>query len=95
MSQYDRLTGVKRLRVRGMKAVRFAAVMKAIAINIVRAVAVNSARARAKSPKVTLCGRSGCVFQVFKERIYRIWRYIIGYSLLRAKLCTYAHNLIF
>jgi hypothetical protein len=34
MSQYDRLTGVKRLRVRGLKAVRFAAVMKPIAVNI-------------------------------------------------------------
>ena len=32
MSQYDRLTGVKHLRVRGFKAVSFAAVMKAIGL---------------------------------------------------------------
>ncbi len=37
MSEFDRRTGVKHLRVRGMKAVCFAAVMKAIGINIFRA----------------------------------------------------------
>ena len=37
MSEYDRRTGVKHLRIRGMKAVRFAAIMKAIGLNIFRA----------------------------------------------------------
>jgi len=37
MSEFDRRTGVKHLRVRGMKAVCFAAVMKAIGLNIFRA----------------------------------------------------------
>ena len=37
MSEFDRRTGVKHLRVRGIKAVRFAAVMKAIGLNILRA----------------------------------------------------------
>lgn len=37
MSEFDRRTGVKHLRVRGMKAVRFAAIMKAIGLNIFRA----------------------------------------------------------
>lgn len=40
MSEYDRRTGVKRLRVRGLKAVRFCATLKAIGINLFRAVAV-------------------------------------------------------
>lgn len=39
MSEYDRVTGVKKLRVRGLKAVSYAAVMKAIGINIKRAAA--------------------------------------------------------
>lgn len=39
MSEYDRVTGVKKLRVRGLKAVTYAAVMKAIGINIKRAAA--------------------------------------------------------
>ena len=37
MSEYDRRTGVKNLRVRGLKPVSFAATLKAIGINIFRA----------------------------------------------------------
>lgn len=43
MSEYDRRTGVKKLRVRGFKAVRFSAVLKAIGVNIFRATAVRRA----------------------------------------------------
>ncbi len=39
MFQFDRRTGVKHLRVRGMKAVRFCAFLKATGINIFRAAA--------------------------------------------------------
>lgn len=39
MSAFDRLTGVKRLRVRGLYAVRFCAVLKAVGLNIFRAAA--------------------------------------------------------
>lgn len=39
MSEYDRRTGVKKLRFRGLAAIRFAAFMKAIGINIKRAAA--------------------------------------------------------
>jgi len=46
-SQYDRLTGVKRLRVRGLKAVRFCATLKAVGVNLFRATAVRRARRRA------------------------------------------------
>ncbi len=42
MSEYDKRTGVKRLRVRGFGAVRFAATLKAAAINIFRAAAVRN-----------------------------------------------------
>lgn len=37
MSEYDRVTGVKKLRVRGLAAVTFSAFMKAIGINLKRA----------------------------------------------------------
>jgi hypothetical protein len=47
MSQYDRKTGVKRLRVRGLKAVRYCATLKAASINIFRAAAAKAARNRA------------------------------------------------
>jgi hypothetical protein len=36
MSDYDRVTGVKQLRVRGFEAVRFSALLKALALNIHR-----------------------------------------------------------
>ena len=39
MSQLDRLTGLKRLRVRGLARVSFAAHLKAAGINIMRAAA--------------------------------------------------------
>ena len=36
MSQFDRLTGVKHLHVRGLKAVSCAAILKALGLNILR-----------------------------------------------------------
>ncbi|MDZ4186396.1 MAG: transposase [Desulfuromonadales bacterium] len=39
MSEFDRRTGVKRLRVRGLKAVRFSVFLKATGLNILRAAA--------------------------------------------------------
>jgi len=39
MSAFDRLTGVKHLRVRGMEAVRFAVMLKAVGVNLYRAAA--------------------------------------------------------
>lgn len=50
MSEYDRRTGVKRLRVRGLKAVRFCATLKAVGLNLFRATAVRRARNRAGNP---------------------------------------------
>jgi hypothetical protein len=44
MSEYDRRTGVKHLRVRGLKAVRFSATLKALGINIFRAAAFRASQ---------------------------------------------------
>jgi len=52
MSEYDRRTGVKHLRVRGIKAVRFCATLKAIGVNIFRAAAF---RASKMVPEKELC----------------------------------------
>jgi hypothetical protein len=52
MSEYDRRTGVKRLRVRGLKAVRFCATLKALGVNIFRAAAVRAAQ---MMPQEELC----------------------------------------
>ncbi len=52
MSEYDRRTGVKRLRVRGLKAVGYCAVLKALAVNIFRAAAFRIAQ---MMPEQGLC----------------------------------------
>jgi hypothetical protein len=44
MSEYDRRTGVKHLRVRGLKAVRFSATLKALGVNIFRAAVVRAVK---------------------------------------------------
>jgi len=48
MSEYATLTGVKRLRVRGMAAVRYCAVLKAAGLNLMRAARVQRARMKAR-----------------------------------------------
>lgn len=48
MSQYDRLTGVKHLRVRGFKAVRYCATLKAAGLNLLRAAMVRRAQMKAQ-----------------------------------------------
>ncbi len=50
MSQLDRRTGLKHLRVRGMKAVRFCAFLKATGINIIRAAAFKKGQNKDDSP---------------------------------------------
>ncbi len=57
MSEFDRRTGVKHLRVRGRKAVAFAVMMKAIGLNILRASAYkNRPSMPSGQPKPPLCG---------------------------------------
>lgn len=48
MSEYDRRTGVKHLRVRGFKAVKYSATLKALAVNIFRAAAIRTTRMMSK-----------------------------------------------
>jgi hypothetical protein len=74
MSEYDRRTGVKHLRVRGFKAIRFCATLKAIGVNIFRATAVR----RAVNNDMTaherrLSGKMHAVF-VVKEHFLIVWR---------------------
>lgn len=80
MSALDRLTGVKRLRLRGLPAVRFCATLKATGVNIFRAAAVRAVR-KAVSP--TLSATFSFLFRpvyVFKERFPRITSKMIIFS---------------
>ena len=94
MSQYDRLTGVKRLRVRGRKAVHYAAVMKATALNIMRAVAARQARMRASGAETDRNQGDCRVFRLFKERIGSIFRSMARWAARKLAFRAYAHNAV-
>ena len=44
MSEYDRRTGIKHLRIRGVEAVRFGATLKALGVNILKVATVRGAK---------------------------------------------------
>ena len=69
MSQLDRLTGFKNLRVRGLSAVSFAAYLKAAAINIIRAAAF---RNREKERQATLIAAFSMLSCAVKNRVQYI-----------------------
>ena len=73
MSEYDRTTGVKRVRVRGFPAVRYCATLKAMGVNLFRATAVRNAlkeQGEAPQPGNSLLHR---VILVVKERMGEVW----------------------
>jgi len=69
MSEYDRRTGVKRLRVRGIKAVRFCAILKATGLNILRAAAVRKARNEDECGQDRRKRGTMYAFFIIKERV--------------------------
>ena len=69
MSEFDRRTGVKHLRVRGMKAVRFAAVMKAIGLNILRAARFRRRKRAPLQPHRGPCGALFAFCRRVKEQV--------------------------
>ncbi len=76
MSEYDRRTGVKQLRVRGLKAVRFCAVLKAIGINILRATAARKAMTHAPAGQDKCQSGPKHAFSVIKEHFVRTCRHL-------------------
>lgn len=79
MSEYNRRTGVKQLRVRGLKAVRFCAVLKAVAVNIIRATAVKRAQTRYNEPASAINPAQNGLIHVFKERCMTYWGKAVGF----------------
>ena len=72
MSEFDRRTGVKKLRVRGMPAVGYYARMKATGLNILRAGAVRKARRKAQQADGTHIGLVDTLIHAVKERMLRL-----------------------
>ena len=77
MSEYSTKTGVKRLRVRGLKAVTFCATLKAIGVNIFRAAAVKKPKDRLERAIKCLVLQILCLFLIFKERFNNICKIIL------------------
>ena len=73
MSEFDRRTGVKKLRVRGMPAVRYYARMKATGLNLLRAGAVRKARRKAQGANGAHIGLVDTFIHAVKERIQSCW----------------------
>lgn len=69
MSQLDRLTGIKNLRVRGMSSVSFAAYLKAAGINIIRAAAHQNRETEGKPAPLHTFSALSCAI---KERLQRV-----------------------
>ena len=69
MSQLDRLTGFKNLRVRGLSAVSFAAYLKAAGVNIIRAAAF---RNRVKEEESGLIAALSVLSCAVKERVQHV-----------------------
>ncbi len=89
MSQLDRKTGVKHLRVRGLGAVSFCATLKAAGLNLLRATAF---RNNQEDEKLALQQRNPGLFglfSVFKEQFSALWAYIktFGCYFNRDQLC--------
>ena len=73
MSEYNTLTGVKRLRVRGFKAVRYYATLKAAGLNLLRAARVRRARMRAEQTQKGRISPFSAPFPIIKERIWNFF----------------------
>jgi len=73
MSEYDRRTGVKHLRVRGFKAVRFSATLKALGVNILRATAVRKTVNNRKAAHAVVLSAQIHGLYVVKEHFLMAW----------------------
>jgi len=91
MSEYDRRTGVKHLRVRGFKGVRFCATLKAIGVNLFRATAVRRAVNKRKATHRGALYPLDHAIYLVKEHFFRARKQlktIFHYSVRIMGLCS-------
>ncbi len=75
-SGMDKMTGVKRLRVRGLSAVGYCARLKAIGVNLFRAVRVKRALDALSTAPETLATSACSIIFAVKERFLNQWRWL-------------------
>ncbi len=76
MSDLDRITGIKCLRVRGMRQVRLAAVLKATGLNILRATTFKNRLRREEKRKAKANHSPNGLICIIKEQILRLRGYL-------------------
>ena len=91
MSALDRRTGVKRLRVRGFKAVRFSAILKAIGVNLFRAAAVRRAANHDDADPNNTKSALNHAFFFVKEHFKRIFCSLKNYFVLNPNNIEHMH----
>ena len=79
ISELDRRTGVKRLRVQGFKAVRFSATLKATGINLFRAAAVRKAAKQENTGTSKIRSALNRTIFFVKEHLERIFSPLSNY----------------
>lgn len=91
MSDLDRITGIKRLRVRGMAQVRVAAVLKATGLNILRSTAFRNRQRKQERTQKRADSAKNALLLIVKERFGRLWSRLIQLSeAIRPRYCRYA-----
>ena len=76
MSDLDRITGIKHLRVRGIRQVKLAAVLKATGLNILRAMAFKNRLKREENRKMRATHSPIVLIGAIKEHILRLTDYL-------------------
>jgi Transposase DDE domain len=73
MSDLDRMTGLKHLRVRGMPQVRLSATLKATGLNILRSVAFKKRLKRQEKRQLRADPSENRLFNAIKDRLCRVY----------------------
>ena len=93
MSDLDRMTGLKHLRVRGMPQVKLAATLKATGLNILRSVAFKNRLKRQKTGKSKANPSQDGLYGVIKEQFRYVYGYFLGMIIGVAINCRRASQL--
>jgi len=88
MSDLDRMTGLKHLRVRGMPQVRLAATLKATGLNILRSTTFRNRLKRQKTAKKGANPSRDELLSVIKEQFRYMYGYFQGVIFCVAKKCS-------
>jgi len=85
MSDLDRMTGLKHLRVRGMPQVRLAATLKITGLNVLRSATFRNRLRRQKTGKKRAKSSQAGLFGAIKEQLSRTYGYFQGIVFCIAK----------